>query len=77
MYSVSPRRLSAVYLLLNFECIYIAFDFSVSMVLLWMLGDLFKTVYFITKRTPIQFWMCGMLQVSLDFAILGQVAYYR
>ena len=46
------------------------------MVLMWACGDLFKTVYFIIKHTPVQFWVCGMIQISLDTAILMQVFYY-
>ncbi|XP_068117656.1 solute carrier family 66 member 2-like [Hyperolius riggenbachi] len=50
---------------------------SVKMVLLWMLGDCYKTAYFIIKGTPAQFWLCGSLQIGLDVAILLQVYYYN
>lgn len=53
------------------------FHFSVNMVLCWTMGDIFKTIYFLIRRSPRQFWLCGMLQVSLDVAILLQVVYYR
>jgi len=49
---------------------------SVKMVLLWASGDIFKTVYFILRNAPKQFWLCGMLQISIDFAILCQVIVY-
>lgn len=50
---------------------------SVSMVFLWTTGDAFKTCYFISRKAPLQFWMCGTLQVMIDLSILGQVVWYR
>ncbi|XP_031623187.1 solute carrier family 66 member 2 isoform X2 [Contarinia nasturtii] len=50
---------------------------SIMMVLLWTVGDMFKTGYFIIRNAPNQFWICGTLQVSLDLAILLQVLLYR
>ncbi|XP_075693201.1 solute carrier family 66 member 2-like [Rhinoderma darwinii] len=50
---------------------------SVKMVALWTAGDCFKTSYFIIKRTPAQFWLCGALQICLDAVILLQVWYYN
>ncbi|KAL1415147.1 hypothetical protein MTO96_006937 [Rhipicephalus appendiculatus] len=50
---------------------------SNQMVLMWTMGDVFKTVYFIMRSAPFQFWVCGSLQVSLDVAILMQVAWYK
>lgn len=50
---------------------------SKKMVGFWTCGDIFKTVYFILRAAPAQFWICGMLQVSIDVAIFGQVAIYR
>uniref|UniRef100_L7M4C2 Solute carrier family 66 member 2 n=1 Tax=Rhipicephalus pulchellus TaxID=72859 RepID=L7M4C2_RHIPC len=50
---------------------------SNQMVLMWTMGDVFKTVYFIMRSAPYQFWVCGSLQVSLDVAILIQVAWYK
>lgn len=47
------------------------------MVLLWTTGDAFKTCYFVSRKAPIQFWMCGTLQVLIDLTILGQVAWYH
>ena len=46
------------------------------MVLMWTSGDLFKTIYFIIRDSPSQFWLCGILQVSLDIAVLYQVYFY-
>lgn len=50
---------------------------SVKMVILWTFGDVFKTLYFVIRNAPYQFWVCGILQISLDTAILGQVFLYR
>ncbi|XP_034237432.1 solute carrier family 66 member 2 isoform X2 [Thrips palmi] len=50
---------------------------SLTMVLMWTAGDIFKTLYFLIREAPFQFWLCGMLQVSVDIAILGQVHIYR
>lgn len=33
-------------------------------VVMWTLGDMFKTVYFVARSAPMQFWICGTLQVS-------------
>ncbi|XP_030644690.1 solute carrier family 66 member 2 [Chanos chanos] len=49
---------------------------SIKMVLMWTSGDTFKTVYFLLTQAPVQFWICGMLQVCVDVAILSQVYYY-
>ncbi|KAJ2953744.1 hypothetical protein O0L34_g1370 [Tuta absoluta] len=50
---------------------------SVSMVVMWMCGDVFKTCYFVLREAPPQFWVCGSLQVLLDVVILFQVWMYR
>lgn len=47
------------------------------MVLMWTAGDVFKTLYFLIREAPFQFWLCGILQVSVDTAILAQVHLYR
>ncbi|XP_078066743.1 solute carrier family 66 member 2 [Mustelus asterias] len=49
---------------------------SVKMVLLWTLGDIFKTTYFIINATPVQFWVCGTIQICIDIAIFFQVFIY-
>ncbi|XP_039619439.1 solute carrier family 66 member 2 [Polypterus senegalus] len=49
---------------------------SIKMVLLWMSGDIYKTAYFIIKETPAQFWLCGIMQICIDIAILFQVFFY-
>ncbi|XP_036371497.1 solute carrier family 66 member 2 isoform X2 [Megalops cyprinoides] len=49
---------------------------SIKMVCMWASGDTFKTGYFLVTQAPVQFWICGLLQVFVDFAILFQVYYY-
>lgn len=49
---------------------------SATMVLLWAGGDLFKTGYFVIKQVPMQFIVCGVIQVTVDLMILAQVALY-
>lgn len=50
---------------------------SILMVLMWTVGDVFKTTYFILREAPAQFWLCGSLQVLIDVTILGQVWLYH
>ncbi|XP_066904800.1 solute carrier family 66 member 2 isoform X5 [Halyomorpha halys] len=50
---------------------------SILMVLMWTVGDVFKTTYFILREAPAQFWLCGGLQVLIDITILGQVQFYK
>ena len=47
------------------------------MVLFWFSGDTFKTVYFVVRKSPMQFWVCGGIQVVVDILILMQVLMYR
>lgn len=47
------------------------------MVSMWTLGDLFKTFYFVLREAPIQFEVCGALQIIIDIAILTQVYIYQ
>ncbi|XP_047515689.1 solute carrier family 66 member 2 isoform X3 [Pieris napi] len=50
---------------------------SVSMVIMWTCGDVFKTAYYVIREAPTQFWVCGGLQVMLDIVILLQVWWFR
>ncbi|KAF3428300.1 hypothetical protein E2986_05324 [Frieseomelitta varia] len=38
---------------------------SIVMVAMWTLGDAFKTCYFVIREAPIQFEVCGTLQVYI------------
>uniref|UniRef100_A0A9J8D089 Solute carrier family 66 member 2 n=1 Tax=Cyprinus carpio carpio TaxID=630221 RepID=A0A9J8D089_CYPCA len=45
---------------------------SIKMVLMWTSGDTFKTGYFLLTQAPVQFWICGLLQiVGLIFTKFG------
>lgn len=50
---------------------------SVEMVVMWLSGDLFKTLYFIIRKAPVQFIVCGSIQVIVDILILAQVLWYK
>ena len=39
---------------------------SLQMVVMWTTGDIFKTVYFLLRSAPAQFWVCGILQVGAE-----------
>lgn len=47
------------------------------MVLMWTCGDIFKTTYFLLREAPLQFWICGSLQVAVDLLIVLQVFIFR
>ncbi|XP_030067818.1 solute carrier family 66 member 2 isoform X1 [Microcaecilia unicolor] len=49
---------------------------SIKMVLMWTSGDTFKMVYFILNQAPLQFSVCGLIQVMVDVTILLQVYIY-
>jgi len=53
------------------------YGMSLPMVMMWTCGDLFKTTYFYLRNTPLQFFICGSLQVTVDLCILVQVWMYR
>lgn len=61
----------------NLIFFFFAVSCSVQMVCFWLSGDTFKTGYFIVKEAPLQFTLCGALQVIIDLSILAQVFYYR
>lgn len=50
---------------------------SVKMVMLWFIGDSFKTLYFILRAAPNQFIACGSIQIAVDIMILYQVLTYE
>lgn len=53
------------------------YNYSIFMVVMWTLGDAFKTCYFVIREAPIQFELCSTLQVIIDIAILTQVYIYQ
>ncbi|XP_053203426.1 solute carrier family 66 member 2-like [Panonychus citri] len=50
---------------------------SKQMVLLWTLGDSYKTGYFVIKQSPVQFVVCGLLQLTIDFLVALQILVYN
>ena len=50
---------------------------SAQMVICWLCGDIYKTLYFIVRIAPMQFWVCSSLQVMVDIMILLQVWVYK
>lgn len=43
-----------------------------DMILMWLVGDVAKTAYFVATRAPMQFLLCGLIQMSVDVVILAQ-----
>ncbi|KRW99148.1 hypothetical protein PPERSA_07391 [Pseudocohnilembus persalinus] len=43
----------------------------------WFLGDAFKTFYFILKKQPMQFIICGIAQLCVDIMIILQIKFYQ
>ncbi|CAH1108994.1 unnamed protein product [Psylliodes chrysocephalus] len=50
---------------------------SLMMVVMWTCGDIFKTTYFLVRDAPVQFWVCGSVQVTVDLLILLQVFIFK
>lgn len=50
---------------------------SVVMVIMWLSGDIFKTLYSLVREAPSQFVVCGSVQIVVDIAILTQVLWYH
>ena len=75
VFDVYPRcSLSVVHVILtSFSNVY----FSAQMVICWLCGDIYKTLYFIVRIAPMQFWVCSSLQVMVDIMILLQVWVYK
>ena len=53
------------------------YGMSLQMVVMWTCGDIFKTSYFVLRQAPVQFVVCGCLQIGVDIAILTQVWMYK
>ena len=50
---------------------------SISMIAAWFIGDSFKTIYFILEKQPLQFLMCGLIQITVDIMIMLQLFFYK
>lgn len=51
--------------------------FRLSVLAGWLGGDLFKTIYFLVQKSPTQFTICALFQLSIDFIICAQVYFFR
>lgn len=49
---------------------------SVFMIITWMFGDTFKTVYFLKTAAPLQLVICGLVQLTIDLILISQIVYY-
>ncbi|KAJ7257884.1 hypothetical protein B0H12DRAFT_1110416 [Mycena haematopus] len=52
------------------------YGFRMSTLIGWAGGDAFKTAYFFWQGSPIQFKVCAIFQLSIDFAIVLQRVLY-
>jgi len=50
---------------------------SFTLVVSWFIGDIFKTVYFIVTTAPIQFVLCGIVQLIIDIVVFLQIFTYE
>eukprot|EP00761_Pharyngomonas_kirbyi_P002104 gb/GECH01002108.1/.p1 GENE.gb/GECH01002108.1/~~gb/GECH01002108.1/.p1 ORF type:complete len:252 (+),score=52.50 gb/GECH01002108.1/:1-756(+) len=49
---------------------------SLVLIMTWVVGDAFKTLYFVSRSAPFQFLACGVTQLSVDFMIIAQIAFF-
>lgn len=52
------------------------YGFRASTLIGWVGGDSFKTAYFFVQGSPLQFKVCALFQLSVDFIIVMQRLYY-
>jgi uncharacterized protein with PQ loop repeat len=52
-------------------------NLSFYMIALWLTGDSLKTLYFLHLRFPLQFLICGLIQMILDSVIIFQINFYK
>ncbi|KAL4063211.1 hypothetical protein J3A83DRAFT_4298274 [Scleroderma citrinum] len=52
------------------------YGFRASTLIGWVGGDSFKTVYFFLQGSPLQFKVCALFQLTVDFIIVFQRLYY-
>jgi len=50
---------------------------SIGLILNWFFGDSSKIYYYLKLNQPMQFVMCGTLQLVVDILILAQIYIYR
>ncbi|TFY72322.1 hypothetical protein EVG20_g698 [Dentipellis fragilis] len=52
------------------------YGFRMSTLVGWVGGDSFKTIYFFLQHSPLQFKVCAIFQLSIDFIIVAQRLIY-
>jgi len=52
-------------------------NISIIMVLTWLSGDIFKSVYYVKTNMPLQLIICTFFQLSVNLSILGQIIFYN
>ncbi|KAG9327134.1 hypothetical protein KVV02_008764 [Mortierella alpina] len=50
--------------------------FSPAILLMWVIGDSFKTYYYISTHAKYQFVGCGIIQLCIDCVIISQTVIY-
>jgi hypothetical protein len=50
---------------------------SIILVSTWLIGDLFKTYYYMITSAPAQMTICGMFQIIIDCLVFVQIFYYN
>jgi uncharacterized protein with PQ loop repeat len=50
---------------------------STIMIASFLLGDTFRTYYYVTTKSPFQFILCGFMQISINIILMLQIFYYR
>ena len=50
---------------------------STVMIGAFLIGDTFRTYYYILTKSPFQFILCGILQITINIIIMFQIIYYR
>lgn len=50
---------------------------STLMIVSFLLGDSFRTYYYIITKSPFQFLLCGILQIAINMILMLQIIYYK
>ena len=50
---------------------------STIMIGSFLLGDTFRTYYYVSTKSPFQFILCGFFQVTINIILMLQIFYYR
>lgn len=53
------------------------FGLSLILILMWLVGDVYKMSYYQTTAAPVQLLMCACFQVTVDVSIISQFWLYR